>query len=88
MVCTGFRFELLGDFPIAVQPDASDLAAGKIAYALGDGVWKTQPIHKEWTARIDRYAPLVLHIDDRCVMIGVKRLGRNRAIPGEIVRAR
>ena len=86
VVCTGFRFELTGSFPFSVRVTPESLAADTVLFGRPGNEIHTQKILPENAVAIGSYTPVIVRANDDCVVIGEKRLGRRRAIPGRIVR--
>ncbi|MBL6927945.1 MAG: hypothetical protein ISR44_02130 [Rhodospirillales bacterium] len=86
VVCDGFKFIIKGGVPVEITPTRENLAQGVVAYGLGKEETRTQAIQKGQTTRVGRFAPLVVQADDRCVVVGVRRLPRGGAVAGRVVR--
>ena len=86
VVCTGFRFELTGNFAFSVRVTPESLAAGTILYGRPGNEIHSQKVSTDTAVGIGTYTPVVVRADDRCVAIGIERAGRRRAIPGRILR--
>lgn len=86
LVCTGFRFELTGNFAFSVRVTPESLAANTVLYGRPGNEIHSQRISTDTAVGIGNYTPVVVQADDRCVVIGVERVGRRRAIPGRILR--
>ncbi len=86
VVCTGFRFELTGTFAFSVRVTPESLAAGTILYGRPGNEIHSQEVSTDTGIGIGTYTPVIVRADDSCVVVGVKRLGRRRAIPGRILR--
>jgi len=88
VVCDGFKFIIKGGIPVEITPTRENLAQGLVAYGLGKEESRTQAIQKGQTTRVGRFAPLVVQADDRCVVIGVRRLLRGGEVAGRVIRVK
>lgn len=87
VVCVGFRFELISGFAFSIKPTPESLAAGNVLYGVPGKETHSQKIYQEQAISIGGYTPLVVQADDKCVIVGIERVGRRRAIEGRILRA-
>ena len=86
VVCEGFDFTLKESRNLTIRPLAEDLRNSEVAYGVPDKWFKKQKLVEGHTRRTGEYVPLISPVDDRCVIVGVKRYGRSRIISGIIAR--
>ena len=86
VVCEGFDFVLEGKGNLTVRPSSEDLGNNEVAYGVPGKWFRKQELVEGHTRKVGEFVPLVTRADDRCVIVGVGRSGRKRAIWGRIVR--
>ena len=80
VVCEGFEFTLKKSGNLTVRPAAQDLGNNEVAYGVPGKWFRKQKLVEGYTRKTGKFVPLVTQANDRCVIVGVPRSGRGRAI--------
>ncbi len=83
VVCEGVKFRLNGNVRLTVIPRKKDLVQGKVGYIMS-GKTRFQKVYRDHTVKLAKLIPLILQVDDRCVMIGSPKIGRSRVLVGQL----
>jgi len=86
IVCVGFKVVVPRVENLNITPTRIDLARGEVSYGV-PGKWVLkEDISKKYARRLSRFAPLVLQVDSRCILVGLPRTKKAGQILGIIRR--
>ena len=86
VTCEGFDFVLQKSGNLTVRPAAEDLGNNEVAFGVPGKWFRKQKLVEGHTRKVGEFIPLVTQAGDRCVIVGVPRSGRSKAIWGRLVR--
>lgn len=89
IVCDGFEWVSTGSFKITVTPRRQDLRKGKLAYSGTSGKFRFTPVSDTHASPIGDYAfPLLVRVDDKCIVLSFYRGGYRNPFLGKIYKAK
>ncbi len=87
IVCEGFKVVISRAQKLTITPTRADLSRGKVSYAI-PGKWALmESIARDYARRLpSEFVPLVMQVDDRCILVGLARTKKTGKTIGRIRR--